>query len=139
MEQQDRHPNVGTRRGEGTKPVQTERKHPEEIERDLNPNRLAGQNIGLPDDLPNAYDQKELHRTIPEFSDDELKQIRVLPAGGRLKQGATYLDLLDRDRGEFVATGDMEADADHRFVAKNDVPYTLWNRLRGIEDPERTT
>lgn len=122
---------------------QTERKHPEEWAGDLSPNRLAGQNIGevssrAEQDARNARDVKEVHRALGgEFRDDELRQIPLVEEGQRLQQGATYVDLRDPDRREFTATGEMSADPESRLVPKDQVPYSLWNRLRGVEDPER--
>jgi hypothetical protein len=139
MDRHDRNTDMGTRRPESAQPPQAERKHPPEWERDLNPDRMAGQNIGIPSDLPTAYDFKELHDTLTDFANDELRQIPVVPPGGRLKQGATYLDLCSSGRDEFTATGEMAAAPGDRLVPKGDVPYTIWNRLRGIDDPERTT
>lgn len=139
MDRDDREPEVGAPRPEGTLPPQTERKHPSEWEGDLNPNRLEGQNIGVPSQLPNARQFSDLRRSLTEFESDELDQIRIVPEGRRLQQGATYLDLRSGGRKEFTATGDMVAGRDDRLVPKSDTPYTLWNRLRGIEDPERTT
>src|SRR5215210_6821780 len=78
--------------------------HPAEWEGDLNPNRMAGQNVGersseLEQSLPTAYDVKPAHRAFREqFEDDELKQIPIVPSGQRLQQGATYVDLGDPER-----------------------------------------
>lgn len=121
---------------------QRERKHPDEWAGDLEPNHMAGQNIGeaageREQGLPTAYDVKEVHRSLRGFSDDDLKSIPVLPEGTRLQQGATYLDLSDSRREEFTATGEMQAGSGKQYVPKDEVPYPLWNRLRGIEDPER--
>lgn len=121
---------------------QTEQKHPDEWQRDLNPDHMAGQNIGMPaadreQGLATAHDLKDLHRSLQEFDDEELKQIPVVPQGQRLQQRATYLDLNDLGREEFTATGEMRAGADHCYVPKSEVGYPIWNRLRGIEDPER--
>jgi hypothetical protein len=135
----------GPNRGQGdmaAKP-QTERQHPDEWQQDLSPDHMAGQNLGQASSereqgLPTAYDIREVHRSLPGFADDELRQIPVLPEGARLQQGATYLDLSDPGRGEFTATGDMEASRGHRLVPKGEVPYSIWNRLRGVDDPERT-
>lgn len=140
MDQQDKRSGIGTNRDELTDLPQTERKHPEEWSRDLNPDRLEGQNIGIPrDDLPTAYDVKEVHRSLRGFEDDELKQIPVVPGGERLRQGATYIDLSKPAQGEFTATGEMSAESAHCIVPKSDTPYPLWNRLRGIDDPQRAT
>lgn len=130
-------------RSENVHHPQTEVKHPPEWERDLNPDHMAGQNVGgRADDreqgLRTAYDVKPLHRRMNEWEDDDLKRIPVLPEGQRLQQGATYLDLAEPERGEFTAMGDMAAGEGNVYVPKDQVPYSLWNRLRGVDDPERT-
>ena len=114
-------------------------KHPQEYMRDLNTNPMAGQNIGTPAAAPTrtAYDIKDAHRRLNHLLDDDLKQIVVQPEGARLKQGATYVDLKDLERGEFTATGDMTAEPENYYVAKDDVHYNLWNLLIGVETPER--
>jgi len=122
--------------------AQTLHKHPELYQRDLNPEAMAGQNIGLGETqpaktAPTAYDVKPVHRRLQGFADDELKQIRILPAGSHLEQGATYLDLANLARGEFTATGNMEVGSHQWMIAKKEVPYQLWNRLLGVETPER--
>jgi len=116
--------------------------HPEEWRRDLNPDALAGQNIGVagPHDAKQAataYEVKEIHRQFHGFTDDELKRIPILPPGSRLEQGATYVDLQDPQLSEFTATGDMAAGAQNWYVPKSEVDYQLWNRLIGITNPER--
>lgn len=118
-------------------------KHPPEWQGDLSPDHLAGQNVGgesadREQGLRTAYDVKPLHRQMSEWQDDDLKQIPVLPQGQRLRQGGTYLDLNHLDRGEFTAMGDMEASSGNAYVPKDRVPYQVWNRLRGIDDVERT-
>src|ERR687885_895216 len=95
--------------------------HPDEYQQDLNPNAMAGQNIGAADmqlsrDARTAFDLKGAHARLDELSDDDLKQILIIPEGARLEQGATYLDLKELDRGEFTATGDMQAVRDHWYV-----------------------
>ena len=117
--------------------------HPEEYRGDLNPDAGAGQNLGLAGPHPEkdartAYDIKELHRRMSEMSDVDLKQIRVLPAGSRLEQNATYIDLNDPNRREFTATGGMVAGPYNYYVPKSEVHYQLWNRLIGVDNPERT-
>jgi len=117
-------------------------KHPPEYQNDLNPNAAAGINFGLVGPHPEkdahrtAYDVKEAHRRLNDFTDDLLKQIPILPAGSRLEQNATYMDLTDRQ--EFTATSDMEARPEQFLVPKSEVDYQLWNRLRGVTDPART-
>jgi hypothetical protein len=118
---------------------QTEQKHPDEWNRDLNPDRMAGQNIGqVPEGREagrTAFDVKDLHRSLDGFNDAELKQIPVLESGTRLRQGATYLELKPEGGGQFTATGDMAVAADQAVVAKERVPYELWNKLTGEEKP----
>jgi hypothetical protein len=120
---------------------QAEVKHPPEYQDDLSPGHLAGQNLGAEPDrevgFASAYDMRDLHRSL-DLPDDELKRVPVLRAGERLQQGATYLDLRDPARGEFAATGDMAAGPSNAYVAKDQVAYDTWNRLRGIDDPRRT-
>jgi hypothetical protein len=94
--------------------------HPQEWREDLNPEVMAGQNVGLAGPHPEkgartGYDLKEVHLRLRQFADDDLKQIPVLPQGSRLEQGATYIDLSDLERGEFTATGDMEARPGHWY------------------------
>jgi hypothetical protein len=117
-------------------------KHPDLYQHDLNPDAVAGQNIGLGETQPaktgrTAYDLKEAHVRLQHLSADDLKQIRILPEGSRLEQGATYLDLQHEGLGEFTATGAMQAGPGTWYVAKKTVPPQLWNRLRGVEEPER--
>ncbi|HYE71835.1 MAG TPA: hypothetical protein VEF04_00835 [Blastocatellia bacterium] len=126
------------------KPQQHTGEHiPDEYRRDLYPNENAGQNIGLigAHDEKNgrtAYDDKQLHAKLRDWPDDELKLIRIVPTGVRLEQNATYLDLNDPEQREFKATGQMTAEPGHRYVAKDSVPYQIWNKLRGITNAERT-
>jgi hypothetical protein len=122
--------------------MQPGEQHPEEWRGDLNPDALAGQNVG-PSSAEDekvarmAYDVKELHRRLRGFTDDQLRQIPVLARGTRLEQGATYVDLNDPDAREFTATGEMEAGRDNWYVPKSEVDYQLWNRLTGVENPDR--
>jgi len=123
--------------GRTVKP-QAQQTHPEEWQRDLNPDHLAGQNIGPPSveaDEGSAFHLRKRGVKLPELDDDELKQVPVLAAGARLHQGATYLDLMDDAREEFTATGNMVADGDHAYAPKAQVPYEIWNRLRGEAKP----
>jgi hypothetical protein len=116
--------------------------HPEGWRDELNPNRMAGQNLGLSNPHPEqaartAYDIKDAHRLLDGFTDDGLKSIPVLWEGSRLEQGATYIDLHDPERRQFKATGDMQATREHWYVPKDAVDYELWNRLVGVSNPER--
>lgn len=115
---------------------------PDEWQRDLNPNPMAGQNVGpeasrTEKNAPTAYDIKELHEVLSDYTDDELKQIPVMPEGSRLQQGATYINLATPECKEFTAMGGMEVGADDWYVSKAEVDYQLWNRLTGVQNPER--
>jgi hypothetical protein len=117
--------------------------HPDEYRDDLNSNSMAGQNIGAIGRHPEkgartAHDIKELHARFSDWPDTELKQIPVLPAGSRLEQNATYLDLAAARPSEFTATADMAAGGGQWIVPKTEVPYQIWNRLLGITNPART-
>lgn len=80
-----------------------------------------------------AYDVKTLHAAMPGFTDTELKQIPVLAHGEYLEQGNTYLDLARLSDGPFIAHGGQEAQDPHRYVAKSQVDYVLWNKLTGVD------
>jgi hypothetical protein len=118
---------------------QVGKKHPDEWNRDLNPDRMAGQNIGqLPEGRETgrtAYDVKAIHRTFDGFNDAELKQIPVLEPGTRLRQGATYLEVQPEGGGQFTATGDMAVSSEQLVIPKERVPYDIWNKLIGEEKP----
>jgi hypothetical protein len=136
----DRGPMVEQVRGTPDRRVLPGDQHPDRYRRDLNPDPTAGQNhgpLGHGAPGPTAYDVKDVHRTWRGLSDADLKQLPVLPEGERLKQGAVYFDLNDPEGGEIKALGNMEAGRQHRYVAKTDVPYPLWNALIGVETPER--
>ncbi len=122
--------------------MQPGEQHPPEWRGDINPDRLAGQNVGPASKQEEktartAEDIKDLHRRYSGLADDDLRQIPVLPAGTRLDQGSVYFDLNDVDRGEFVATGDMVAGPENYYVPKSEVDYQLWNRLIGVRNEER--
>jgi hypothetical protein len=117
-----------------TNKPQARHKHPDAYEHDLNPRRMQGQNIGAQstalDPLTRyASDIKELTVQLRDFKLDELREIPVVPAGERLQQGKTYVDLRSPERKPFTATGAMVAGADQLFIAKSEVPFEYWNRL----------
>ena len=107
---------------------------------DLIPDNLAGENHGQGIALEvgaSAYDVKELHDKLADLTDDELKNIPIVPVGSRLEQGATYLDLAHLEQDPFVATGGMVADEGHYYVPKKATDYVLWNRLNQVSNPAR--
>ncbi len=112
---------------------------------DLNPDWLEGQNSGAngphPEKEPifTADNEKYLHNLLKArgFTAADLKAIPIVPDGSLLEEGATYIDLLYPERGEFKSRGDIEAQPGHAYVAKSSVDYLLWNRLRGVTNPER--
>src|SRR5690349_4587217 len=117
----------------------------DEYEYDLHPEgERPGVNDGLRGAHPEkmgvnatAYDIKELHGRLQGYTDDELRQIVILPQGSRLEQGATYIDLRSATPREFTATGEMVTGPHNWFVPKTEVDYQLWNRLIGVQNPER--
>ena len=84
-----------------------------------------------------AYDFKELHSTLADFTGDELKNIMIVPTGTRLVQGSKYIDLQHREQGAFMALADMVAEPDHYYVSKKETDYVLWNRLNRVANPAR--
>jgi hypothetical protein len=82
--------------------------------------------------LRTAYDIKPIHRNLADaFHDDELKMIPVLPSGQRLEQGATFYDLCEGR--EFRALGNQVVERDNCVVAKSQVDYEIWDRLRTVK------
>ncbi len=82
-----------------------------------------------------AGDDKTVVDALPELDQAELATLAMLPAGTPLEQGAVYLDLNDRDRGDFKATGGQVVEPSDRIVAKKATDYELWNKLTGVERP----
>lgn len=127
-------------------PRQTQEKDRESdsFDQDLHKNYGAGVNRSdrgaNPDqDAPSAYDMKEIHALLPHINDDELRRMVILPEGSMLEQGATYLDLRHMDRGEFTAEKPEAVGPSNLnlFVPKQQVDYVVWNKLRGVDDPQR--
>ncbi len=84
-----------------------------------------------------VYEVKALHGILANLTDDELKDVPLLPIGTRLEQGAKYLDLNHLERGEFVGEAWMIAGPEHYYVPKKETSYVLWNRLNQVENPAR--
>ena len=111
---------------------------------DLNPDYMEGQNRGMEGQHPEkaegvrtAHSIKDLHNRMEGYNDTDLQAIPIMPVGARLEQGATYIDLREDNPQEFSARGDMETGPDNWYVPKSEVDYQLWNRLIGVETPER--
>src|SRR5688572_30372498 len=106
----------------------------DQFDRDLNPEAMAGQNIGASGSRPEQYartakDVKSLHARYSDWSDADLAQVPIVPDGSRLEQDAVYLDLAGGGE-EFKATGGMTAQPGQCLAPKSAVPYQIWNRLR---------
>jgi hypothetical protein len=119
---------------------QAKHKHPPDWEADLNPNHLAGQNIGQQSDAQveaewTAFHLRKRGMDLSGVNDEELKQVPILCEGERLQQGATYVDLKHEPFEEFTARGDMTAGTGNAYVPKDRVPYEIWNRLIGEPKP----
>jgi hypothetical protein len=119
---------------------QARQKHPDEWQRDLNPNHLAGQNIGSESDertspALTAFHLRKRGYELRGLDDNDLKLVPVLPEGTRLQQGATYADLSNDAPSEFTATGNMTAQSGDAYAPKDKVPYEVWNRLIGEPKP----
>jgi hypothetical protein len=135
---------VNENRNQDREPRQQARtKHPDEWQRDLNPDHLAGQNIGRVAAETTDSDRTAFHlrkngqRDLPGLHDEELKQVPLVAEGARLQQGGTYIDLNAHQPEEFTATGDMAATSDTAYVPKDRVPYEIWNRLTGKSQRSR--
>jgi hypothetical protein len=113
---------------------QDRQKHPAPVAQSLNPGVAAVRTAGTtgasePRTRP-ASELKDLVRALVGFSSDELRQIRVVVPGSRLKPQATYLDLREPGRGAFAAPDESYAGKDAWYVPKAEVAPPLWNRLR---------
>jgi hypothetical protein len=113
-----------------------------DFSRDLNPNNRAGENHGVGDaaildSSHSTYDIKEMHRILADLTADEMKGIIMVKDGSALEQGAKYIDLDHLEQGEFVARGNMIAEAGHHYVPKKETDYVLWNRLNQVDNPTR--
>ncbi|HWO40617.1 MAG TPA: hypothetical protein VNO43_02305 [Candidatus Eisenbacteria bacterium] len=113
---------------------QAQGKHSPEWRQDLNPDAMAGQNIGRKGTgdesaARTAADIKNLSQRLTQFLGDELAQIPIVPRGTRLKQGAVYIDLRDPAPVPFTATAELIADDWSYYAAKAEVPHEIWNRL----------
>jgi hypothetical protein len=111
-----------------------EHKHPQPAQQDLNPDASKGLNWGVAGPHPekdarSAYDNKEVHRVLRDFSDDELKRLVILPEGACLEANATYVNLRDPELREFTAEGNEEAGQTDLIIPKSEVDYELWNKL----------
>lgn len=113
-----------------------------ELLRDLRKGAPAGQEIGS--DIPHTEDMgltadaiKELHTRLPGLTDAELKSVPIEPVGYQLREGATYVNLRDPDLKPFVATGGMKVEPGDAIVPKSATDYLVWNRIVGVETPER--
>jgi hypothetical protein len=131
--------NEDRNQGRAVKP-QAVQKHPDEWQRDLNPEHLAGQNVGRdteppPDLAMTAFHLRKRGHDLRGLDDNDLKQVPVLAEGTRLQQGATYVDLTRPEPKEFTATADMTAERGHAYAPKDQVPYEVWNRLIGEPKP----
>lgn len=112
----------------------------DEFDDDLRPDNLAGEDHGQGLALEvglSAYEVKDLYDTLADLTNDELKQVSIVPVGSRLEQGAKYIDLQHLEQGEFVATAGMIAEEDHYYVPKKATDYMLWNRLNQVTLPAR--
>jgi hypothetical protein len=113
-----------------------EQKHPQPAQQDLNPDASKGINWGLAGPHPeknarSAYDDKEVHRALRDFSDDELKRLVILPQGARLEANATYVNLRDPELHEITAEGNEDVGPADLIIPKAEVDYPLWNKLLG--------
>ena len=119
---------------------QEKQKHPEQWARDLNTDRMEGQNIGRSSvgtdpRARSAADIEVLTERLKACTTDELSRIPIVPVGDKLKQGAVYLDLRSPAPVPFTATGEVMAEDINYYVPKAEIPYEQWNRLVEVFGP----
>jgi len=112
-------------------------RHPPEEREHLEPNRLAGQNIGRKHQTRSAAELNEAVRALDGFRPEELREVRVVVAGERLEEGATYVDLRDPLREPFTARGDIEVEEGSLYIPKQEVAFEHWRRIVDPDEPER--
>ncbi|MDQ2839081.1 MAG: hypothetical protein M3Y89_16980, partial [Actinomycetota bacterium] len=93
-----------TRREEATRPKAAEG-DVDDFEADLQAEQSTGGHV---DESVAATDDKGLKAEITGFDRSDLKRLSILTVGTALDQGATYVDLNDRERGPFKAIGSQE-------------------------------
>jgi len=103
----------------------------DEFAEDIAPSTASQGLRGHADESTSAAEDKTLHGQLPELTNDALSRIAVIEPGVQLEQGSVYLDLNDRGAGPFKALGNQQSDSAHRYVAKKDTDYELWNQLVG--------
>jgi hypothetical protein len=121
---------------------QEKQKHPDESERDSNPDPMEGQNIGHSStgSDPRAHtaaEIKALVERLTDFTSDQLMEIPLVLAGTQLKQGAVYLDLREPAPVPFTASAEMVAGEHNYYAPKAEVPHEIWNRLVEVLGPAR--
>ncbi len=84
-----------------------------------------------------AHDVEEAHRQLVGWTEDELKQVPLMPIGARLDEGATYVDLRDPARREFAASAEMQVPPDGLYVPRSAVDHRIWVRLLGLRTADR--
>jgi len=103
----------------------------EEFAADIAPDTSVAEPGGHVEESRSAGEDKELHARLSMLDEAQLARLLVLEPDARLEQGGTYVDLNDLSRQPFKALGNQAAGADHRYVAKRDTDYELWNQLVG--------
>ncbi len=97
--------------------------------------RLGAEDLGgHADESRPAVEDKQLHERLQGLDNAELARLPVLERGTPLEQGGVYVDLNDPTLTPFKALGGQEAERQHRYVAKRDTDYELWNKLVGRDD-----
>ena len=131
------HPNANAQ------PQQHQPDRTSEYQQDLAVSQRPASEMGMgapavPGEKHSAYEFKELYAKLADLTDDELKQISILPTGTRLEQGSRYIDLNHLERGEFVAAdASTVAGPENYYVPKKETDYVLWNRLNQVDNPAR--
>lgn len=110
----------------------------DQYDKDLNPNPTAGFNVGIEGERLSRFDRTaaeidELRSQLEGYSNDDLQRIPVLKPGTRLEQGATYINLKDPARREYVGMANDSVDEGDYIVPKSEVGYDLWNRLIEVD------
>lgn len=83
-----------------------------------------------------AYDSATARELLKNLTDEQLKQIPVLPPGSLVERDETCLDLADPEVREFVVAPGAIVAENALLVPRSKVGDRIWSRLRGEPDPE---
>jgi hypothetical protein len=102
-------------------------------------NTLSDQQLGYVDptapapQVSTALEHRDELPWMDTWSDADLHGLRIYREA-HLHPGEIYFDLRQPERGELKAAREEPLNADDLYVAKQDVPHNLWDRLTDFRE-----